>query len=328
MAAVRRQTRRYAGCARGFTLLEAMVALIMFGVITTALSLALSSALRSQADAQYHQAQSGAVRAVFDMLTRDIQSAYPSIYDPNSVFVVGGGQSGNGVNTSIGSVPSGLLLLSTLSQSIQTSDPNLNPAAAALSNSGSNTPSADSPQSECALVRYDLDTQSGTLSRTVVDVPSLADMPSGPVNQPQSMLAQNVVSLTFNCWDPNQQTWRNEWDYEQQLQSALNGSGASGQSGTTTQTSATNGQANATTNSSATGDTYLPAQIHVQLVIRNNDGTTEQYSTTIPIVTPTPLDANKATTTGQTGQNGGTSQGGTSQGGNSQGGTPRPPGGG
>ena len=79
--------------SRGFTLLEALVALVIFGVLTLSLSLALTTALHAQVYAQQRQQEEGTVRAIFGSLSRDVQAAYVSLSNPAAIFIAGGGQS-------------------------------------------------------------------------------------------------------------------------------------------------------------------------------------------------------------------------------------------
>src|SRR5262245_18590019 len=85
----------------GFTLMEALVALIIFGIITSAVSLSLSAAMNAHRISTERQEETGSVRALFGALTRDIQAAIASPNDPNSVFMAGTGQnSTNSTNAS------------------------------------------------------------------------------------------------------------------------------------------------------------------------------------------------------------------------------------
>jgi prepilin-type N-terminal cleavage/methylation domain-containing protein len=313
------------GCPRrsGFTLVEVMVALIIFAILTLALSMTLSSALHTQAELQEHQEQAGSVRAIFDLLTRDLQGAHASLNDPNSVFIAGATQG----QTNPGG--SGLLTLTSLTQRIESEAL----AAAQMSagqsaGSGSATSSAGQsmPQWDSALVRYDLDTQSGTLRRIVSAVPNLQTMGGVSRSDTKSVLAENIVSLTLRYWDSSQQTWREDWDFEQQNQSASSGQNTTGQqtsngqnttgqqTGTGQQTTGqTNTPANGGTggqtgnsagNTSANGDSVLPTAVEVTLVLRSKDGTPATYITTIPVIAPQPQDAGTGTGSNGAGTNG------------------------
>jgi prepilin-type N-terminal cleavage/methylation domain-containing protein len=301
--------------ASGFTLVEVLVSMIIFGIISLSLAMALSSALRAQATLQVHQDQAGAVRAVFDRITRDIEAAYGSQNNVNAVFIAGG----SGSNGFAGGA-SGLLTFSGLFHRIQADDL----IYAAASNSGqqsSATSSAQSgaqavQQSDFGLVRYDLDQQAGTLKRTVIAVPSDQAIQTPPVNNSQqtggTIIATHVISVTIRCWDGVQQTWRTDWDYEQQTianaaaQSSTSGTtGTTGTSGSTstsgsssttpalptaTASASTTSSTSVTTNTTS-GDIVLPLAVEVTIVLRAADGSPLTYVTEIPLLAPLPQDS-------------------------------------
>ena len=125
--ALRPSARRTAqNTRRGFTLLEVMVALVIFGIITIALSNAMSAAMRARLLAEQRQDDSASVRAVFSILGRDLQGAYGSVYDPNSIFVTGGGGSGNSQSTA--AVGSLLTMAAIVAPHQFTTDPNVDPS--------------------------------------------------------------------------------------------------------------------------------------------------------------------------------------------------------
>src|SRR5262249_46568601 len=130
--------------------------------------------------------------------------------NPASVFISGSGQ-GSGLGLGGAAQSNSLLTLTTLSQRIQAddlTDPN---------QSGTPAMQPPLPQSGCAVVRYDLDPQSGMLTRIASSVPNLQtlmQMTPGP----DDLLAPDVVNLKLSFWDPNQSAWRDDWDFEQQQQ--------------------------------------------------------------------------------------------------------------
>lgn len=162
---------------RGFTLLEALVALIMFAVLMLALSMALHSAITAKSGSEQEQDTNTTVRAVFGALNRDIQSAYVSANSPISVFatqITGssngsttsptGGASGPNGGTSVSNVPGspGILMLSTLTNRVQddSTDPSGAGAAGTVVSQPQSSATANTnatPQWDTSLVRYDLD---------------------------------------------------------------------------------------------------------------------------------------------------------------------------
>jgi len=270
----------------GFTLIEALIALVMFGLITMSLAMALSAAMKAQQVSARKQDDAGTARAVFGTMTRDIEAAYGSMNSPASVFITGGASGGGGGGSTIQTSP-GLLLFSTLSHRIQDGrDMSQGPVGgmptAAQSALSSDTP----PQSDMALVRYNLDSATGMLTRTAISVPYAQDLDQQTPG-PAVTLAQHVVSLTFRYWDFNQQNWRDSWDYEQQNQQGVTPTSA-GTSSATPASGATGSSASSQANQSTTGDATLPGAVEVTLVVMRENGTTANYMTTIPIVAPQP----------------------------------------
>jgi hypothetical protein len=151
------------------------------------------------------------------------------------------------------------------------------------------------------MVRYDFDPQAKTLARTVVGVPSL-DALQQAATDPDTVIATHIDDISLRFWDATQQTWRTDWDYEQQNQQQA-AAGATGATG-----AAAGGTAAAPATSTATGDTMLPSQVEVTVTIRHQDNTTATYTSTIQIVTypvsdgmaPPTNAGTAATTTGAT----------------------------
>lgn len=274
-------------------MLEALVALVMFGFITLAISQALSVALQTKGNADRHDADTGAVRAIFGVLTRDLQASYISMNNPASVFVTGtpssaangmggitatgstGGTSGLGQQNSSASgganaAGNTILTLTTLSYRV------LDEAAMGLPTGG--TPDLGSTsqqqtvpaQSDCQVVRYDLDNETKTLTRTTADVPNLQFMSDATPDR-DAIIARGIVSLTLSFWDTTQTTWRTDWDYEQQVNAANATASASG--GATT--------ASAPQTTTQTPDTMGPSMAKIDLTILGADGKPASYSTTV-----------------------------------------------
>lgn len=263
----------------GFTLIEAIVAIVMFTFIMMAVSQALNISLQATARSQHRQEDDGTVRAIFDVITRDILAGYPSLHSPASVFT-GGSNKG-----SSGSMD--LLTFSALTTRLHAPELDTQPATGPQNSQG-----GSQPQSDMALVKYSFDAGSGILYRLISTVPSsqsLAQMPPTP----EQAVAQNIVSIQFSFWDPTQQNWRSDWDYEQQNQIGvvpLSSMGSSSAASTSSGSSGSQGTANTT----ATGDTSLPSAVKVTVTLQQTGGRTQTYVTTIPVgVSQTYLDPNQ-----------------------------------
>src|SRR5579862_1000702 len=238
----------------GFTLIEALLALIIFGTIMGAISLSLSTGLRAHAQAQGYRRSSASIREVLDQLTVDIQAAYGSRYNPASLFVAG--QTPTGTTAQSYVPPNSLITLTTLTQRVQGSglpgDPagaNGSPSHSASANSSTANDSGI-PQWDCNLVTYSFDPSSGTLSRSTTPVPALQDITPPSTTDITGVLSHDVISLTLQFWDPQQQQWRPAWDYEQANQVAMT-DGASTTAGAGAPATAASGSAGASTSQSA-----------------------------------------------------------------------------
>lgn len=278
--------------SRGFTLLEVLVAMVIFGILTIALSAALSGSLRSHVLAEQRQDDSENVRGLFAILGRDLQCAYGSKNDPNSMFIAGG----SGQN----SAGNALLMLSTQTHRITTSDANVDPAAGQSGTNGSPSLGTvngaqggnDAPQQPTEFVRYDLDPQSGTLSRLTQTIPNLQTLQSATPG-PENVIAGSIVSLTLQYWDPYKQNWQDSWDFEQpnlpdpataaQTMGFPQTTGTTGSSGTAASATGANGTTTGTGNS----DVGLPSAVQITLVLRRKNGSPGNYSMILPIVAHT-----------------------------------------
>lgn len=250
---------------RGFSLLEALLALVIFALISFALSMALSAVFQAQAAAQRRENEANTVRAVFGFLTRDLSAAFISTHNPASVFIANGGQGNASGQSSAGS----LLTLTTLAHRIQMDDT----AIAGAANTTDSSAAQGMPQADFMLVRYDHDPASGMLYRTISTVPNLEAI--GQVTPtPEATLADNVVNLTLRFWDAEQRAFRTEWDYQQQNQAQQD-------------PAQTGAPPNAALNTGS-GDATLPAAVAIEMTLRRKDGTTAVFTTTVPVVAPRP----------------------------------------
>ncbi len=304
-------SRRRGG--RGFTLIEALVALVIFGILTAALSLALSTALSAQVRIAAYRRQDADVRSVFRFLSRDFAAAYASPNDPNSLFIAGTSPQAEQNQ----SYDPGLITLETMDARIPNTDPNVDPALGQGTSgpgtgqfaSGVNAATTQDqnvqPSWDAALVRYTLDPQ-GALRRSAVAVPSLqtlqqaasensqqsnAGIPAG-IMQNNVAIAHHVKQIEFEFYDPNQQTWRQEWDFEQPqyaqyLQQQAQANSASGAGGSSSSTNSSSASA-----ASSTGDNQLPPFVRVALTMELPEGGTRTYTSTFSITCPQPVQPN------------------------------------
>lgn len=273
----RRPLRKYTARTRGFSLLEALLALVILTLITFAISLALSAMFQAQKSVQRREDESSTVRAVFGFLTRDLSAAFISSKNPISVFVGNGSVGGAAGQRS----SSSLLTLTTLSHRIEM-ESGSQAGGTLLNANNANSDGAALPQADFMLVRYDHDPSSGMLYRTTSMVPNLEALQQATPT-PQSLLADRVIGLTLRFWDAEQRTWRPEWDYEQQNQAQQSQTPQGGAQDPTQAGTDTSAQA-----STATGDTQFPAAAEITLTISRKDGTTATFITTVPIVAPSP----------------------------------------
>ncbi|MCS6776306.1 MAG: prepilin-type N-terminal cleavage/methylation domain-containing protein [Chloroherpetonaceae bacterium] len=251
---VQRNTRR------GFSLLEALLALVIFTLISFAISLALSTVFQAQAAARRREEEAEVVRAVFGFLTRDLSAAFASANNPAAVFIAGGATTPGTTQRASGS----LLLLSTLAHRIDFTDGQVaatGPGVVAM------------PQADFMLVRYDYDPATGSVFRTTATVPNL-EVIERLSPSPESLLAERVTGLFLRFWDAEQRGWRTDWNYQQRNR----------QQQTTDSNNPAELQASA-----AAGDTGLPAAVEITLTLARRDGTTGMYTTTVPVAAPQPF---------------------------------------
>ncbi|MDE2126406.1 MAG: prepilin-type N-terminal cleavage/methylation domain-containing protein [Armatimonadetes bacterium] len=289
----------------GFTLLEAIVAMVMMAVIMTALALAMSVALQAQERSSHDLTDSGSVRAAFNTLTQDFHGATAS-NSGVSVFVAGGQGGGSSAAAAFGN-------LVTL-----TTDSNIVAAPDLTMSAGSINPqqmqnSATMPQTDALVVRYDFDQSRQELIRTVSPVPDLADVET-PDTSAQGILCQHVLNISIQYWDLNQLTWRSTWDYEGSLGSDFTATST----GTSTGAGAASGSSSSSSSTStlppgqnaAGQDTVLPALVDISMTVADSSGIPHTSETWIPIAVTQPIDRTPGTppstsTSGGTGSTGG-----------------------
>lgn len=246
----------------GFTLLEALVAMTIFAIISVALALSISTALQAHAAGERRQEESGAVRGVFSTLTRDLVAAYGSVNSTISQFVAPGPQAGG--TSSAGP----LVTLTTLSQRIdlvQATDTRVLQDASRQ---------ARPIQCDCALVQYFFDPANGVLSRSATAAVANPQDPAQPAVRPEPVpLANELASLELRFYDSSTNSWRTDWNYLQSNQPNT-GSSAPAQP------------------AAGTGDAAMPAAVEVTLTLRPKPGASmpARYTTIISLMTPEAAD--------------------------------------
>ncbi len=281
---------------KGFTLLEVIVALTMFGVIMAATTFAVSAVLQASTRSQQRLEASTDVRGVMSFLTHDIQSAFASNSNPASVFIANGGESGGDLGNM------GVLTLSTSLHRIDA--PGLGEMGQGNSQPQPSKNQAMTPaQSDVEMVRYDFDPQTKIVARQHINVPNLMLL-AQKTTLPETIIARNVLDFRLRFWDANNRTWRPNWDYQQKNQAQDdNSSGQNGQGGQNSPS-----QNNTSNKTDATGDTTLPNAVEVTITIQQADGSPATFTTIVPLYSNQPLTApTPPKSTGNNGANNGSS---------------------
>lgn len=265
--------RLVANKQQGFTLIEVIVALTMFGVIMTAVTFAVSAVLQASQRSQQRLNASTDARGLLSFLGHDLQAAFASTQNPSSVFI---GNGGDGANNSIGNM--GVLTLATSLHRIDA--PELDDTGSSTAQPASpNGQGMSPPQSDVEMIRYDFDPETKVVSRQHSGVPNLKLL-AQQTSLPETVIARNVLEFRLRFWDAESRQWRQSWDFQQANQKT-EGAGASGQG---------NGGNNSKSNNSETkGDDMLPSAVEITITIRQSDGSPSTYTTVIPIHATQPL---------------------------------------
>lgn len=192
----------------GYTLIEMLVAIIMFALISVATAFLLTAALRGQADLRRTAADAQEARALLSVITRDLRSAFVVTGSTSTYFVASGADSGPILQFT--SLASRLLPDPTTSASSDPYD------VSAL------------PQSGTVQISYDYDPETMVLSRLATTLPGGESYPE--TGLPEWILSRRVQSLVFTFVDADGNT-RNEWNF--QTADATEGSEAAGSYDTT-----------------------------------------------------------------------------------------------
>ncbi len=264
----------------GFTLIEVILSLVIFTLLMGAIAMSLQTSFRAQRITEANQEQTGNVRAIFGLLTRDLHAALGAKTNPVSVFQAGGGGT----------------LLTLTSRTAGVIAPGLDAGSEDGSGSSGSTASGAGfvpPQSDIALIQYDFNSAAGELTRSVVSVPNQQSLTGGsPANSnsdPKSALGRRIVSLTLKFWDASSKGWRNVWNFRGQAPAPPAQSG-DGQTGNASDpNSGTNPPVSEAATSDTGGDTTLPSAVEIECVVKGNDDRTETYTTRVSITAPLAL---------------------------------------
>lgn len=257
----------------GYTLLEMLVALVIFGIITLATGTAMRAALVAQTNTRQTIDEQGEVNALFSVLSHDLRMAYASQGNTQTLFVLPGAQDGV------------LLTFSSLSHrlisrtSSNSSDTSYNSPSTVMPTTGNVQETA--PQSDMSLIRYHFSMQTHELRRAESATPSLDTLPwqdeagtgSASITASQTvqdrLLSGHVAALTFTCTDPMAGD-RTEWNYmvSANVSSSTGGSIIS--------------------QGSALNDTYLPVAVKITATMIKTDGSTRDYSTSVALAMAQP----------------------------------------
>lgn len=174
----------------GYTLVEMLVALVMFAMISVATAFLMSGALRGNAMLTERTREAQEARALLNVISRDLRSAFAVTGSPATYFVATGADSGP------------VLQFTTLASRLM---PDL-AVMAGLSN-------ADSvlPQSDILQVTYDYDPSTHVLSRLTSALTGLDTLPEP--GQPEYILSRRVALITFTFVDASGNV-RNDWNLQ------------------------------------------------------------------------------------------------------------------
>jgi type II secretion system protein J len=172
----------------GYTLIEVLVAMIMFAFISAATTVSLNAALRGQQAAQYASDALADARAALGTMSRDLRAAYASQGNPNTLFVASRSMSGT------------LLRFSSRAHRILPLPTDSN---------GNVDTTSSRPQSDVAVIQYSFDPNSGLLTRDELTTPNVNALPQP--GAPGTAIAHRVQSISFQFYDPDQ-GMRTDWN--------------------------------------------------------------------------------------------------------------------
>jgi prepilin-type N-terminal cleavage/methylation domain-containing protein len=177
---------------RGYTLVEMLIAVIMFALITVATGFMMSGGMRGQQQIREKASDAQEARALLSTITRDLRSLFAVTGSPATYFVASGADSGP------------ILQFTTLASRII-------PDPVVDSYLGTTGSESLVPQSDNMQVTYDYDPSTHVLSRLVSRLPGVETLPE--VGGPEWILSRRVGYITFTFYDADGNT-RTEWNYQ------------------------------------------------------------------------------------------------------------------
>lgn len=173
-----------------YTLMEMLVALIMFALISGATAFLMTGAVRARYQLDVRSIEAQEARALINVLTRDLRGAFAVSGSPSTYFVASGADSGP------------VLQFTTLASRIA-------PDPATVS--GLLSEDAVYPQSDVLQVTYDYDPTTHVLSRLVSRLPGVETLPAS--GNPDYILSRRVALVSFAFVDASGNT-RTEWNLQ------------------------------------------------------------------------------------------------------------------
>ncbi len=178
--------------AGGYTLLEMMIAVIMFALITVATTFMLTAGLRGQQQIGAKATEAQEARALLGVITRDLRSMLVVSGSPSTYFVASGADTGP------------VLQFTTLASRLM---PDLLVEGSSTDASSENL----APQSDLLQVTYDYDPSTHVLSRLVSRLPGVETLPAA--GGPEWIISRRVAYIAFTFYDASGNT-RTEWNYQ------------------------------------------------------------------------------------------------------------------
>ncbi len=176
---------------QAYTLIEMLIAMIMFTLIMVATGFMMTTALRGQDRLGKQSAEAQEVRAILSALTRDLRSAYHIMGSPSTYLVASGADSGP------------ILQFTTLTPRIGLD--------ATATTSGSYGDEGAYPRSNILQVTYDYNPETHVLSRLATEVPDSDNLP--PAETPNTIVSRRVSYITLR-YVSGDGTVRNEWNLQ------------------------------------------------------------------------------------------------------------------
>lgn len=175
---------------RGYTLIEMLIALIMFALISTATAFLITSAVRAYSRMGDESVETQEARAILATLTRDLRSTFVVTGSPSTYFVATGADSGP------------VLQFTALASRL---------APDAADAAGAYETSTVMPQSDVLQITYYYDPSTRVLSRLVSSLPDTSTIPEP--GGPEYILSRRVALLSFMFEDGSGNV-RSDWNFQ------------------------------------------------------------------------------------------------------------------